>query len=449
MSEADEIMTETVSAVHLDAVGGIAGDMFVASLLDAMPSLWTACERAIATVEPPAHVQASVAAYSDGVLTGRQFHVAGAEPHKHHDAASHDHAHDHQHGDARDPDHEGHDHGAHDHGAHDHAAHDHAGHHPWRDIRLRLEASALSPGERDNAVGIFTELAVAEAAVHGIAVDDVAFHEVGAWDSIVDIVAAAAIIARLSSCRWSVGSLPRGRGLVKSAHGMLPLPAPATVELLQGYRLHDDGEEGERITPTGAAILRFLAPSQDADPASRRLLATGTGFGTKRLKQRSNILRATLYGAAEEHSVTKMDSVDVLRCEIDDQTAEDLAVALDIIRQSDGVLDVCQWPVFAKKGRIAAAVQVLVRQGAGERIVRLMLDETTTLGVRRSTVARETVARTIGPSEGIRVKVAARPSGSTAKAEMSDLADVTTHAARQKARRRAERSMLDKDQEDE
>jgi len=432
-------MTETVSAVHLDAVGGIAGDMFVASLLDAMPSLWTACERAIAAVEPPSHVLASVAAYSDGVLTGRQFHVAGAEPHKHHDAGSHNHAHGHQHGDAHNPDHKGPHHGA----------HDHVGHHPWRDIRLRLEASALSPGERDSAVGIFTELAVAEAAVHGIAVDDVAFHEVGAWDSIVDIVAAAAIIAQLPVCRWTVGSLPRGRGLVKSAHGMLPLPAPATLELLQGYRLHDDGEEGERITPTGAAILRFLAPSQDADPASRRLLATGTGFGTKRLKQRSNILRATLYSAAEDYSVTKIDVVDVLRCEIDDQTAEDLAVALDIIRQSDGVLDVCQWPVLAKKGRIAAAVQVLVRQGAGERIVRQILDETTTLGVRRSTVARETVARTIGPSEGIRVKVAARPSGSTAKAEMSDLADVTTHAARQKARRRAERSMLDKDQEDE
>ena len=161
---------------------------------------------------------------------------------------------------------------------------------------------------------------------------------------------------------------------------------------LQGYRLHDDGEDGERITPTGAAILRFLAPTQEADPASRRLLATGSGFGTKRLKQRSNILRAMLFGLASSERADGSEVIDVLRCEIDDQTAEDLAVALDNVRGCDGVLDVCKWPVFAKKGRIAVAVQVLARHGEGERIAGLLLDETTTLGVRRSSMARETVA---------------------------------------------------------
>ncbi len=434
MSQADQTLTETVSAVHLDAVGGVAGDMFVAAMLDARPSLWAAIERAIAAVEPPTHVQASLESHSDGVLTGRQFHVAGVEPHNHHDPLTHDHAHGEPAGDVL--------------ASHHHGPHDHVGHHPWRDIRRRLEISALSPAERDSAIGIFSELAAAEAAVHGIAVDDVAFHEVGAWDSIVDIVAAAAIIAQLPGCRWSVGSLPRGRGLVKSAHGMLPVPAPATVKLLQGYRLHDDGEDGERITPTGAAILRFLTPTQEADPASRRLVATGSGFGTKRLRQRSNILRATLYGVAAEGWTRAPETIDILRCEIDDQTAEDLAVALDNVRGSDGVLDVCQWPVFAKKGRIAVAVQVLARHGEGERIARLMLDETTTLGVRRSSVVRETVARTIDEVEGVQVKRAARPSGPTAKAEMSDLAEIATHSARQRTRRRVEQSMLDKDQDD-
>ena len=437
MSEADETGTETITAVHLDAVGGIAGDMFAAALLDAMPSIWPACQRAIAAVEPPERVRASLESHNDGVLTGRQFRVAGVEPHADHDSGAHDHAHSH-----------GHDHGhaADDH--HDHGAHAHAGHHPWRDIRRRLEQSPLSPRERDHAIGIFTALAEAEAFVHGIAVDDVAFHEVGAWDSIVDIVTAAAVIAQLPGCSWSVGSLPRGRGLVKSAHGMLPLPAPATVKLLQDYTLHDDGEDGERITPTGAAILCHLAPSQDADPTPRRLVTTGTGFGTKRLKRRSNILRATLYGATAAGWSPQADTIDVLRCEIDDQTPEDLAVALGIIREAAGVLDVCQWPVFGKKGRMATAVQVLVRRDASARAVRLILDETTTLGVRRSSAQRETLERTIETRDDRRVKVASRPSGVTAKAEMSDLSRVATHAARQGKRQRAEQSVLDDDHDD-
>ncbi|MFY0613666.1 MAG: LarC family nickel insertion protein [Hyphomicrobiaceae bacterium] len=417
--------------------------MFAAALLDAMPAAWPACQRAIDAVEPPTHVRASVEAYSDGVLTGRQFHVAGGEPHVHHDAGSHTHAHDHDHHGHDIPDHDGP-----DHDGPDHDGHDHVGHHPWRDIRSRLERSALSPRERDHAIGIFTALAKAEASVHGIAVDDVAFHEVGAWDSIVDIVAASAIIAQLPGCVWSVGSLPRGRGLVKSVHGMLPVPAPATVKLLLGYELHDDGEEGERITPTGAAILSYLSPAQEADATPRRLITTGTGFGTRRLKQRSNILRATLYGSKEAGRASGCDTVEVLRCEIDDQTPEDLAVALEIVRADADVLDVCQWPVFGKKGRMAVAVQILVRPEASDRAIGLIHDETTTLGVRRTTSVRATLERSLDVSDGVRVKVATRPSGRTAKAEMSDLEKITTHATRQDARRRAERSVLDDEADD-
>lgn len=433
MGEADESGREAVTAIHLDAVGGIAGDMFVAALLDAIPTIWADCERAIAAVAPPADVQAALVAYSDGVLTGKQFRVSGVDELAPHDAHSHEHAagHHHDHGDG---------------GVHHHHPREHAGHHPWRDIRRRLEAAALKQGEREAAIGIFERLAVAEASVHGIAVDDVAFHEVGAWDSIVDIVAAAAIIAQMPECAWSVGALPRGRGLVRSAHGLLPAPAPATVELLKGYELFDDGEEGERLTPTGAAILNYLAPSRSADPTPRRLLGSGSGFGTRRLKRRSNMLRATLYGGA---APAMRETVEVLRCEVDDQTGEDLAVALDGIRRLDGVLDVCQWPVYAKKGRLAVAVQVLARDGTGERVARAMLDETTTLGVRIGAASRAVVERTRATADGVRVKLAHRPSGVTAKAEMDDLAELPTHAARQQRRALIERSVLEDDGDEE
>lgn len=416
MSDTDVPSAQAITAIHLDAVGGIAGDMFAAAMLDALPSAWPACARAIAAVAPPAGVEASLADHSDGVLTGRRFLVAGVdEAHDptHHHAHSHDHGH---------------------------------GHRPWREIRQRLEAADLTDGERDAAIGIFAGLAKAEAAVHGIDVDDVAFHEVGAWDSIVDIVAAAAIIAQVPACSWTVSSLPRGRGQVRSAHGMLPLPAPATVELLKGYTLHDDGEDGERITPTGAAILSYLAPSQAADPIPRGLIGVGTGFGTKRLKHRSNILRATLYGAATSVRETTAETVEVLRCEIDDQTPEDLAIALDHVRRDARVFDVCQWPVFAKKGRMATAVQVLVQQGGGDAVTRIMLDETTTLGVRRMIADRHVVERNFAVSDGVNVKLATRPSAMTAKAEAGDLADVATHAERQNARRQAECAALSRNE---
>jgi uncharacterized protein (TIGR00299 family) protein len=408
MSEPRKI--DMITAIHLDAVGGAAGDMFAAALLDAMPSAWPACQRAIAAISPPAEVVATIERHADSILTGSKFHVAGVDEHISGNAGEHEHNH-----------------------VTPHSTH---GHHRWRDIRLRLERAELQPTERDAAIGIFSRLAVAEAAVHGIAVEDVSFHEVGAWDSIIDIVTAAALIAQLPGSLWSMGSLPRGRGLVKSAHGMLPIPAPATLELLKGFDLHDDGEEGERITPTGAAILAYLSPSQKSDGIPRRLMCSGTGFGNRRFKQRSNILRATLYGASTDKQ--SQDAVEVLRCEIDDQTSEDLAIALENIRNHDNVLDVNQWPVFAKKGRMATAVQVLVRSGFSSDVIRVILDETTTLGVRWNTVARTIVEREISTFDDVRVKVAQRPSATTAKAEAADVEAIATHHGRQTARRHAE-----------
>lgn len=417
-----------VSAVHLDAVGGIAGDMFVAALIDARPDLWHRTEEAIAAMEPPPGFGYALNKHGDGILNGMYFKV-DEPPHDYgHDHHGHEHSHGHDH-----------DHGhSHDHG-HDHGHHHHT---HWRDIRARIEAAPLEGAIRDAALGIFTALAKAEAAVHGVTTDEVSFHEVGAWDSITDILAAAAIITGIGPCRWSVGPIPRGRGLVKSDHGMLPLPAPAVARLLHGFVLVDDGEEGERVTPTGAAILNYLGATQAPDPVPRRLACSGLGFGTRTFASRSNVLRATLYELPVQGRAS--DEVEVLRCEIDDQTPEDLAVAVEHIRAADGVLDVCQWPVTAKKGRIAIALQVLARPEAADRIVDVCLSETTTLGIRRRRERRSIVGRDNAEIGAIGVKLAHRPAGVTAKAEIDDVAEVNGHLARSHRRAEAEAAALDK-----
>jgi len=390
-------MTTRAVAIHLDAVGGIAGDMFAAALLDTRPDLWPACERAIAALGLDPAASAAPTAHGDGLLHGSRFVVQ---------------------------------------------APDTAEHTSWRNIRSRLAAAGLDGDVREAALAIFAGLAQAEATIHNCAVDEVTFHEVGAQDSLIDIVTAAVLIAALQPCRWSIGPIPRGRGQVETAHGVLPLPAPATVELLKDFVLVDDGEAGERVTPTGAAIIKYLDPSQSADPVPRRLIGAGLGFGTKTLQSRSNVLRATLFAAADDGILG--DQVAVFRCEIDDQTAEDLAIAVGHIRAADGVLDVCQWPVFAKKGRLATALQVLAEPDATDIVIREIFRETTTLGIRHGVQSRSVLTRQADEIDGIGVKLVMRPEEATAKAEAEDLANIKTHAARQDIRRSTEAAALEK-----
>ena len=390
--------TEKTAAIHLDAVGGIAGDMFAAAILDARPDLWSACESAIDALGLGPEVSALLAPHGDNLLHGTRFVVE-------------------------------------EEGSAEHTS--------WRDIRAQLTETKLDDDVRAAALAIFGALADAEAAVHACDVEDVTFHEVGARDSLIDIVTAAALITALRPCRWSIGPIPRGRGQVKSAHGILPVPAPATVELLKGYVLVDDGEAGERVTPTGAAIINYLEPTQSADAVPRRLIGAGLGFGSRTLQSRSNVLRATLYADADDGILG--DQIAIFRCEIDDQTAEDLAIAVDHIRAVDGVLDVCQWPVFAKKGRLATALQILAEPAATATVLDEIFRETTTLGVRHAVQPRSLLARRDDEIDGVGVKLAARPGGATAKADMADLAKIKGHAARQKARQAAETTVLGND----
>jgi len=439
-------MTDTPRIhLHLDAVGGVAGDMFCAALLDAHPDLEHDMLHALQAAGLDQLVNVRREDFDDGTLTGSRISVqpvsAPNHDHDHDDSHSHDHSHDHGHGHGHGHDHN-HDHGhSHD---HDHShGHGHAHtHRSWRDIRQLLESASLPAGARTAAIEIFKLLAEAEARVHGKSIDDVEFHEVGAWDSIADIVMAGWLIDRLGVSSVSASALPMGRGLVETAHGRLPVPAPATALLLEGMPLIDDGLDGERITPTGAAIVKFLKPRFDGTATARTLKGTGTGFGHKRFPGISNILRVAVYQGASSSRINN-ESVALVEFEIDDQTPEDLAVGLDNIRQSEHVLDVVQSIVTGKKNRMMIQVQVIARPDMTDSVLQLCFAETTTLGARWQTVNRAFLDRTVESTDvgarTVRIKRAQRPGDqTTTKAEMDDLADTGNHLQRQIARRDAE-----------
>ncbi len=408
--------------LHLDAVGGVAGDMFVAAMLDLAPQLAdgaVAAARA-AGLDPAVHV--AHLPFDDGVLCGSRFVVtlpqaaeAGAD---HASPHGHDRAHGHSHEHLT------------------HARHDHV---RWADLRTRLAAAPLAPGVRDRAIAIFAELAGAEARVHGKTIDAVSFHEVGAWDSIADIVAAAWLIEQMGVTTWSCGPLPLGSGRVRTSHGQLPVPAPATALLLEGLPCFDDGLPGERITPTGAAILRHLSPGHGLGARPRVLSRIGHGFGTRRLRGLPNVLRVLVFEELLTSDGLGVDEVATLSFEVDDQTPEDLAVGLDRLRAEPGVIDIVQGMVIGKHGRQAAAIRVLTRPSASEMVVAACFRETTTLGVRMARTERRLLAREdLFTADGIRVKRAIRPDTSTLKAEIADLAAAGDHAARERRRRAAE-----------
>ncbi len=368
--------------------------MFVAAMLDAWPELDEGLERALSCLPLPSDTVVEALAADDHHIGGKRFKVVCS--------TRKDHKHRH-----------------------------------WREINAMLESSDLAPNVRDVAIAIFTHLAEAEAAIHRAEIDEVAFHEVGAWDSIIDFVAAAYLIDAIGPASWHVGSLPLGRGTTTTQHGVLPVLAPATVRLLDGFEFHDDGRAGERVTPTGAAIMKQLSHSLVKIGPRGRLERYGHGFGTKRFADMPNMLRVTAFHV-EQSSQLSRDRVAVLECEIDDQTPEDLALAIDFVRNEPGVRDVIQIPGFGKKGRMVVCLRILADPNCTEAVAERLVEETTTLGIRVDQRARLILDRTGVERDGKRLKRAERPGGPTAKLESDELRDVRGHAARQRRRKEIE-----------
>lgn len=396
-------MNDRAIHIHLDALGGLAGDMFLAALLDARPEVALIAFEAMRAAGLPEAWRVGLRKHDDGRLTGHRMLIEAPGE-----------------GPARPTG-------------------------VFREIRERLVAAPLSTAVRDHAIAIFTHLAEAEAAVHGVSVEEVHFHELADWDSVADIVGAAALIDAFGASSWSTGPLPQGGGRVMTQHGPLPVPAPATARLLAGFSLVDDGIAGERVTPTGAAILRHLGAASRLPPGAWRLEATGIGFGTKQLPGISNVLRVLLYEQAEGARID--EQVAVITCEIDDQSGEELAVGLDHLRACDGVLDVIQVPAFGKKGRLVTQLQLLARPERLDAVIAACFAETTTIGLRWRLEARAVLAREAVTVGDVGVKIVTRPGGErSAKAEIDQIRAVPGgHAARTERRRAAETRARDEE----
>jgi uncharacterized protein (TIGR00299 family) protein len=277
-------------------------------------------------------------------------------------------------------------------------------HRHLKDIIDIIQSSSLSNKVKAKAVHIFQALAEAEGKVHGTTADHVHFHEVGAVDAIVDIVGACIIVEMLGIDRIVASSLPMGHGFVQAAHGKIPLPAPATVELLKGVPVYDAGVEGELVTPTGAAILRALADNFGAMP-SMRIESVGYGAGKTEFPF-PNVLRVVV-GEAVEPS-RGMEKVAVVETNIDDMNPEFYDSVFDRLFQA-GALDVYTMPIMMKKNRPGTLLCTICPSEKVNSIARTILTETSTFGVRISTVDRWCLDRklyTVKTKYGdIRVKV--------------------------------------------
>jgi len=274
------------------------------------------------------------------------------------------------------------------------------------DILALLDASSLRPADRERAAALFRRLAEAEAAVHGTSSEKVHFHEVGAVDSIVDIVGGVVALRWLGSTRFVASPLNLGSGTVSMSHGTFPVPPPATARLVQGVPVYSDGE-GELLTPTGALLVTAYAGGYGPLPPMR-IEKVGHGAGGRETKGRPNVLRLVL---GQEDARATGERVLVLETELDDAAPQILGPLLETLL-AKGALDAFFTPVQMKKGRPGVLVTVIAPPTARDVVEEVLFRETTTLGVRRQewerTVLEREVARVDTAYGPIRVKIGRR-----------------------------------------
>ena len=374
---------------YIDCFAWIAGDMLLGALVDAgVPT--QVLEDATAALGLGASLRiervdrSGIACTKVHVLEGdhlAEAHAEMAEAHGH----GHEHSHKHEHAHAENEAHaHGHSH-SHEH-THDGVTHTHEHSHAHgrslSAIRRLIHDAALAEPVKQTAIRAFELLGHAEAKIHNVPVEEIHFHEVGAVDAIVDIVAASAGIHSLNVAAWHSSAINVGGGTVVCAHGTFPVPAPATADLLRGLPTYSAHVEQELVTPTGAALLRAIDPIFGPQPAMR-VERIGYGAGTRNSKEFPNVLRVSVGEASETETVTGVncETVTVMETALDDLSPQVLAYVAETAL-ARGALDAMLTPVIMKKGRPGTLLTVLCNPADSAALERLILTETSTLGVR-------------------------------------------------------------------
>lgn len=364
--------------LFLDCSMGAAGDMLTAALLELLPDPDSFVKEfnalgipGVTMVREPA-VKCGITGTHVSILVNGEEEDEYLHAHGHHHGHDCDHAHCHEH--------------AHEHHHEEEHHHDHGHHHTsMADIRHLFSHIPVSDAVRGHAEAVYMQIAEAESHAHGMPVDQIHFHEVGTMDAVADVTAVCMLMEKLHPDRVMSTAVHVGSGTVHCAHGILPVPAPATAYILRDVPIYGGSIQGELCTPTGAALLRHFVKSFGEMPPMQ-VSHIGYGMGKKDFPQ-ANCVRAML-----GESMNQVDEVLELSCNVDDMTGEQIGFALEKLME-EGALDVYTMAIGMKKSRPGTLIRVLCREQDTDRMVTLIFKYTSTIGVRRQTCQRYVLDR--------------------------------------------------------
>lgn len=418
-----------MKTLYIDCGMGAAGDMLTAALYELLsdeekelfikkintlniPNVTVEAEKVSKCGIMGTHMKVCVA----GIEEESHDHDHSHEEHDHHHEHSHEEHHHHEH--EHEHSHDEHHHHEHEHEHHEH--HHHHEHHSMADVASIIDGLNVSDNVKANSKKVYEAIAAAESNAHGVPVDKIHFHEVGSMDAIADVTAVSILMEMIKAERVVASSVHVGSGSVKCAHGILPVPAPATAFILKDVPIYGGQIKGELCTPTGAALLVNFV-DEFGDMPVMKVDKIGYGMGKKDF-ERANCVRVML---GETKASSEM--VVELICNLDDMTSERLGFAMETLLEK-GALDVFTTPIGMKKSRLGVMLTVLCKEADKEEMVKNIFKYTTTLGIRENLMNRYTLSRSIEkrqtPYGEVTVKKSAGFGVSREKAEYEDLARI-------------------------
>jgi len=384
-----------MKTLYFECNMGAAGDMLMAALLELHPDPEDFLKRLGAIGIPDVEVAVEKSIKCGIIGTHITVKICGQEE------ISHDHHHEHE---------------------HTHNEHDNHSHDSYHDIGHMIDHLNISETVKKNALGVYRLIAEAESHAHGVPIDKIHFHEVGELDAVADIVGVCMLIEELAPDIILASPVHVGSGHVRCAHGVLPVPTPATAYILKDVPIYGGDVRGELCTPTGAAILKYFAKDFVSMPVMK-VSKIGYGMGTKDF-ERANCVRSFL-GETERHE----EDVTELICNLDDMTPEAIAFAQQLLLD-EGALDVYTMPIGMKKGRMGILFTCMCRQDERDLMLHLIFKHTTTLGIRETISRRYTLSRKLDeiktPYGPLRMKTAQGYGITKTKIEYDDLAKIAT-----------------------